>query len=117
MVADDPLLYSSEAHRMTNGSLALPNRGDAWAAGRLLLVGPHNAISIAHTGGVFSFPAVAGGQTRLIDFREQAVWAGNARVFGSGSGAWPRVAPGGSTWVVAGVGAGVAVLTRTEAWV
>ena len=117
MVADDPLLYSSESRYITgNGLLKLANRGNTWAAGRLALVGPHNPITISHFDGVWSFPVLGAGAARLIDFREQVVWNGNARQFGVGAGPWPRVGPGGATWVIAGLGSGSAILSRTEAW-
>lgn len=115
LVADDPLRYSAESRPLTNGTILLPNRGDATAFGRLTLTGPHGAISITHPGGTWTFPALASG-SRLIDFRELQVWDGNARVFGEGAGPAPRVLPGGSPWTVAGLGAGSAVLSRAEAW-
>lgn len=115
LTADDPLRYSAESRLLTNGTSLLPNRGDQTAFGRLLLTGPHDAISIVHPGGTWTFPALASG-SRLVDFREARVWNGNARVFGEGSGPWPRVLPGGSSWTVSGLGAGSAVLSRCEAW-
>jgi hypothetical protein len=116
LVADDPLRYSAESRHLSNGSLLLPNRGDQWAAPRLFLAGPHDAISIGHHTGTWTFPALASGQSRLIDCRERIVWNGTGRVFGASSGPWPRVQPGGATWVVSGLGAGKAILSRAEAW-
>ncbi len=115
LVADDPLRYSSQTRALTNGTALLPNRGDTSAFPRLALTGPHGAISITHPGGTWTFPALASG-SRLVDFRELQVWDGNSRVFGEGAGPAPRVLPGGSSWTVAGLGAGSAVLSRAEAW-
>lgn len=117
LVADDPLRYSAESRPLTNGTILLPNRGDATAFGRLTLTAPHGAISIVHPGGTWTFPALASG-SRLVDFRELRVWnaATGARVFGEGAGPVPRVLPGGSSWTVSGLGAGTAVLSRAEAW-
>ena len=115
LTADDPLRYSAESRALTNGTVLLPNRGDATAFGRLALTAPHGAISITHPGGVWTFPALTTG-SRLVDFRELRVWNGNARVFGEGAGPAPRVLPGGSSWTVSGLGAGAAVLSRAEAW-
>lgn len=115
LTADDPLRYSAESRLLVNGANLLPNRGDATAFGRLTLTGPHGAISIVHPGGTWTFPALASG-SRLVDFREGRVWNGNVRVFGECSGPAPRVLPGGSSWTVAGLGAGSAVLSRAEAW-
>lgn len=115
LTADDPLRYSAESRAITNGTLLLPNRGDATAFPRLTLAGPHGAISIVHPGGTWTFPALASG-SRLVDFRELQVWDGNTRAFGEGSGPAPRVTPGGCSWTVSGLGAGSAVLSRGEAW-
>lgn len=117
LTADDPLRYSAESRPLTNGTVLLPNRGDATAFGRLTLTAPHGAISIVHPGGTWTFPALASG-SRLVDFRELRVWnaATGARVFGEGAGPVPRVLPGGSSWTVSGLGAGTAVLSRAEAW-
>jgi len=115
LAADDPIRYSAESRTLTNGANLLPNRGDATAFGRLTLTAPHGAISITHPGGVWTFPALATG-SRLIDFRELEVWNGNARVFGAAAGPAPRVLPGGSSWTVAGLSTGSAILTRAEAW-
>ncbi len=116
LTADDPLRYSAESRSLANGTVLLPNRGDVPAFGRLSLMGPHSALTIAHPGGTWTFPALGSGASRLIDFRELRVWNGTARVFGEGSGPAPRVLPGGSQWTVSGLGAGTAVLSRAEAW-
>lgn len=117
LTCDDPLRYSAESRRLANGTVLLPNRGDVTAFPRIALTGPHGAISIAHPGGTWTFPALASG-SRLVDFREQRVWNGNQRVFGAaaGSGPVPRVLPGGASWTVSGLSTGRAVLTRAEAW-
>ena len=81
--------------------------------------GPHNAITIAHDYGVWTFPALAAGVERRIDFRQTRVWDGaGSRIFGAGAGAGrvPFTGPGTNTWTVAGLGTGIADLTRTEAW-
>lgn len=116
LTADDPLRYSAESRPLSNGAVLLPNRGDQTAFGRLALTGPHGAITIAHPGGTWTFPALGSGASRLIDFRELRVWNGTARVFGEGSGPAPRVLSGGSQWTVSGLGSGAAVLSRAEAW-
>jgi hypothetical protein len=115
LVADDPLCYSAESRTLANGANLLPNRGDVTAFGRLALTGPHGAISITHPGGVWTFPALASG-SRLVDFRELAVWNGNVRVFGASAGPAPRVLSSGSSWTVSGLGVGTAILSRCEAW-
>lgn len=118
LTADDSLRYSAESRLLTNGNNPLPNRGDTAAFGRLALTGPHGAISITHPGGVWTFPALTTGQSRLVDFREQRTWNGNVRVFGAGagSGPMPRVLPGWPVWIISGMGSGSAVLSRCEAW-
>lgn len=115
LTADDPLRYSAESRLLVNGWQLLPNRGDVAAFGRLLLTGPHDAITINHPSGAWTFPALASG-SRLVDFRERQVWNGNVRVFGEGAGTVPRVPAGGGSWTIAGLGAGTAILTRAEAW-
>ncbi len=116
LTADDPLRYSAESRSLANGTMLLPNRGDAAAFGRLFLMGPHSAITIAHPGGTWTFPALGSGESRLVDWRELRVWQGVYRTFGEGSGPAPRVLPGGSQWTVSGLGSGIAVLSRAEAW-
>lgn len=115
LTADDPLRYSAESRRLVNGANLLPNRGGEIAFGRLSLTGPHGAITITHPGGVWTFPALATG-SRQIDFGELEVWNGNTRVFGAAAGPAPRVLPGGSSWIISGLGAGSATTTRCEAW-
>jgi len=120
LTADDPLRYSAESRLLVNGTTWLPNRGDAWAAPRLALAGTHGALTISHHAGTWAFPALASGDSRLIDFREGRTWDDSgARVFGAGAGTGPvpKVGPGAPTWwTVSGLGAGTAILTRCEAW-
>lgn len=114
--ADDPLRYSTASLPLANGAITLPNRGteDAWPT--LELVGPHNAISIAHSGGTWQLDATPSGATRIVDLREGEVWQGGARVFGAESGPAPVVRAGGAQWTVSGLGAGSARARRFEAW-
>lgn len=114
--ADDPLLYSPGTMQLKNGSVTVPNLGDAVLSPVLDLVGPHGALTIVHPGGTYTFPALAAGQSRTLDWRNGDVWNGNARVFNVEGGRRPAVLAGGSTWTVSGLGAGTATLRRYEAW-
>ena len=114
LTADDPLRYGSSTRALTNGANALMNRGDMTAWPLIELTGPHNALTITHPGGTFTFPALASG-SRTIDCRNGAVWNGSTRVTGA-SGGWPKVPAGGGSWTVSGLGAGTATLRRFEAW-
>ena len=114
LTADDPLRYGSSTRALANGANALTNRGDMDAWPILELTGPHNALTITHPAGTFTFPALASG-SRAIDCRNGEVWSGSTRVLGA-SGAWPKVPSGGGSWTVSGLGAGTATLRRFEAW-
>lgn len=116
VVADDPYRYSSSVMQLVNGTVSVPNRGNAVLSPVLELVGPHAALTIVHPGGTYTFPALAAGQTRLLDWRNGDVWNGNSRVFGAEGGRRPAVLAGGSQWTVTGLGAGTATLRRYEAW-
>lgn len=120
-VADDPVRYgTSSLDKATgglgNGTVLVPNRGDAAISPVLELTGPHGAISIQHPGGTYGFAALSTGQSRVLDWRNGDVWNGQTRVFGSETGRRPVVAPGGSSWTVSGLGTGGAVLRRFEGW-
>jgi len=116
LVADDPLRFGSSTMRLTNGVVQVPNRGDATLSPVLDLAGPHGALTIVHPGGTYTFPALAAGQSRTLDWRNGDVWNGNVRVFGVEGGRRPAVLAGGSPWTVSGLGAGTATLRRYEAW-
>lgn len=113
--ADDPLRYGAGSQVLRNGRNVLLNPGDAQCWPVIDLVGPHSALSIAHPGGTFSFPALSSGQRRTVDGRNGDVWSGNSRVF-VGNRVWPRVDVGGAEWTVAGMGSGTATVRRFEAW-
>lgn len=116
LIADDPLRFGSSTMRLTNGVVQVPNRGDATLSPVLDLAGPHGALMIAHPGGTYTFPAMAAGQVRTLDWRNGDVWAGNTRLFGVEGGRRPAVLAGGSQWTVSGLGTGTATLRRYEAW-
>ena len=113
--ADDPLLYGSGVRDLSNGANVLVNRGDrtAWP---VLEVSGTGALTIAHAGGSYSLTATPSNQTRVVDLRNGDVWNGNVRMFGVESGPAPRVAPGGGSWTVSGIGSGSARVRRFEAW-
>lgn len=115
MIADDPLRYGSGFVALSNGANAIPNRGAELSFPVLELTGPHNAITITHPGGAWTFPALSSG-SRVIDMRTGDVWSGTARTFPAVSGPWARVPAGGGTWTVAGLGSGSARVRRFEAW-
>lgn len=116
LLAPDPLRHSTATVPLSNGPVPLANRGDAAAWPTIELTGPHGALSLTHPGGTFYFPALSAGQSRVIDCRDGVVWAGQVRVHGVGSGAWPRVPEGGASWTVTGIGSGGARVRRFEAW-
>ena len=115
LAADDPVRWSSEVLPLTNGTLRLRNRGSVTAWPLIDLVGPHSALTITHPGGTFTLPAISSGQSRLVDCRSGAVYAGGVRVSG-GSGSWPRVPAGSGSWTIDDLKSESALLRRGEAW-
>ena len=120
VVADDSMRFSSERYTLTNGANMMVNRGPATSWPRIDLVGPHGPITIQHSGGILAHPALPSGARRRIDCRNGVAldMPAGARLWGPAAptGPWPRVAPGGGTWTISGLGAGSASVTRTEAW-
>lgn len=114
LFAADPLRYGG-SQVLVNGSNVLANRGDVDAFPVVELVGPHGDVTVTHPGGSFTYPAFSSG-SRLIDCRNGEVWRGGVRTFPGYEGAWPVVPVGGASWTVSGLGAGVAVVKRFEAW-
>lgn len=116
--ADDPLRYGAGSQALKSGRNVLLNPGDAVAFPVLELKGPTTAFTITHDGGVFSYPDLTSGQTRIIDCRngEASVKASGARRWNM-SGAWPRVDVGGAEWTISGLGSGATLTARRfQAW-
>lgn len=114
--ADDPIRYAGQATLGPNGGIFLQNRGDAVAFPVLELNGPQGTVGIAHPRGLWTLTPTPEGRHRIVDLRNGDVWESGARVFRQEQGAAPVVLPGGSVWVLTGLGTGQAIVRRHEAW-